>query len=129
MTELRPHNFTGARVRPHRLSFPLVVEDPDERLIEGIPAERFGARRHAAHVLCLVDAHRRDGLAIGAIVLRREIAFGGPLCDELIERAPAPGTALTAKRHPLRDPDQRQLATDPLVRMDPARLASTRKTD
>jgi hypothetical protein len=42
-----------ARVRPHRLSVLLGGDDPENRLVEEIPAEGFGGRRHAVHVLCL----------------------------------------------------------------------------
>jgi hypothetical protein len=37
-------------VRPQRLSFLLVAEDPDEFLVEAIRAEGFGGRRRAVHV-------------------------------------------------------------------------------
>ena len=40
-----------ARVRPHRLSFLLGGDDPENRLVEEIPAEGFGGRRHTVHVL------------------------------------------------------------------------------
>src|ERR1700735_1936246 len=52
-----------ARVRPHRLSFLLGGDDPENRLVEEIPAAGFGGRRHAVDVLCLfrrsprVDPH------------------------------------------------------------------------
>jgi hypothetical protein len=42
-------------VRPKRLSSLLVNDDPDEYLVEGIPAAGFGGRRHAVHVLWLPD--------------------------------------------------------------------------
>jgi hypothetical protein len=41
-------------VRPTRLPFLLVAEDPDECLVEEISAERLGGLRHALHVLCFV---------------------------------------------------------------------------
>jgi hypothetical protein len=49
-----------ARVRPHRLSFLLGGDDPENRLVEEIPAEGFGGRQHAVHVLCFyrTDANR-----------------------------------------------------------------------
>jgi hypothetical protein len=37
-------------VRPHRLSFLLGVDHPESHLVEEIPAEGFGGRRHAVHV-------------------------------------------------------------------------------
>jgi hypothetical protein len=43
-----------ARVRPHRLSFLLGGDDPENRIVEEIPAEGFGARRHAVRVLCFM---------------------------------------------------------------------------
>ena len=46
------------RVRPHRLSFLLGGDDPENRLVEDIPAVGFGGRRHAVHVcvrLSLID--------------------------------------------------------------------------
>ena len=43
--------------------------------------------------------------AIG-IVLRWQIAFRGPLRDELVERTPACGAPLATNRHALRDPEQ-----------------------
>jgi hypothetical protein len=46
-----------ARVRPHRLSLLLGVDDPENRLVEEIPAEGFGGRRHAVHVLCSHVGH------------------------------------------------------------------------
>ena len=41
-----------ARVRPHRLSFLLDGDDPENRIVEEILAAGFGGRRHAVHVLC-----------------------------------------------------------------------------
>jgi hypothetical protein len=41
-----------ARVRPRRLSFLLGGDDPENRIVEEIPAAGFGSRRHAVHVLC-----------------------------------------------------------------------------
>jgi hypothetical protein len=40
-----------ARARPHRLSFLLGGDDPENRLVEDIPAEGFGGRRHAVSFL------------------------------------------------------------------------------
>ena len=45
-----------ARVRPHRLSFLLGGDDPENRFVEEIPAAGFGGRRHAVHVLCFCGA-------------------------------------------------------------------------
>ena len=39
-----------ARVRPHRLSCLRGGDDPENRLVEEIPAEGFGGRRRAVHV-------------------------------------------------------------------------------
>ena len=47
-----------ARVRPHRLSFLLGGDDPEIRLVEEIPAEGFGGRRHVVHVICFDEAAR-----------------------------------------------------------------------
>jgi hypothetical protein len=43
-----------AGVCPHRLAFLLSGDDPENRLVEEIPAEGFGGRRHAVHVLCFI---------------------------------------------------------------------------
>jgi hypothetical protein len=40
-----------ARARPHRLSFLPGGDDPGNRIVEEIPAEGFGGRRHAVHFL------------------------------------------------------------------------------
>jgi hypothetical protein len=42
-----------ACVLPHCLSFLLGGDDPENRLVEEIPAEGFGGRRHAVHVFAL----------------------------------------------------------------------------
>ena len=47
-----------ARVRPHRLSFLLGGDDPENRIVEEIPAAGYGGRRHAVHVLCLEVARQ-----------------------------------------------------------------------
>jgi hypothetical protein len=39
-----------ASVRPHRLSFLLGGDDPENRRVEEVPAAGLGGRRHAAHV-------------------------------------------------------------------------------
>jgi hypothetical protein len=39
-----------ARACPHRLSFLLGGDDPENRLVEENPAAGFGGRRHAVHV-------------------------------------------------------------------------------
>ena len=47
-----------ARARPHRLSFLLGGDDPENRIVEEIPAAGFGGQRHAVHVcvrLSLID--------------------------------------------------------------------------
>ena len=46
-----------------------------------------------------------EDLPIG-VVLRREIAFGGPLRDALVERCRRERAPLTAIRHAVRDPEQ-----------------------
>ena len=46
-----------ARVRPHRLSFLLGGDDPENRIVAEIPDEGFGGRRHAVHVLCFHVGH------------------------------------------------------------------------
>ena len=48
-----------ARVRPHRFSFLLGGDDPENRLVEEIPAAGFGGRRHAVHVLCFLKSSTR----------------------------------------------------------------------
>jgi hypothetical protein len=44
-----------ARARPHRLSFLLGGDDPENRIVEEIPAEGFDGPRHAVHVLCFAS--------------------------------------------------------------------------
>jgi hypothetical protein len=41
-----------ASVRPQRLSFLLGGHGPENRIVEEIPAEGFGGRRHSVHVFC-----------------------------------------------------------------------------
>ena len=48
-----------ARVRPHRLSFLLGGDDPENRFVEEIPAAGFGGRRHVVRVLCF-PSHERE---------------------------------------------------------------------
>ena len=43
-----------ARVRPRRLSFLLGGDDPENRLVEEIPAAGFDGRRHALCFLCFL---------------------------------------------------------------------------
>jgi hypothetical protein len=48
-----------ARARPHRLSVLHGGDDPENRLVEEIPAEGFSGLRHAANDLCL-PSHGRE---------------------------------------------------------------------
>jgi hypothetical protein len=45
------------RVRPHRLSFLLGGNDPENPIVEEILDEGFGGRRHAVRVLCFHVGH------------------------------------------------------------------------
>jgi hypothetical protein len=42
------------RVCPHRLWFMLGGDDPENRVVEEIPAEGFGGRLHVMHARCLL---------------------------------------------------------------------------
>jgi hypothetical protein len=57
-----------ARARPHRLSALHGGDDPENRLVEEIPAERFGGRRHAVHVFPLLVAS--DSVETGGLFSR-----------------------------------------------------------
>jgi putative DNA methylase len=61
-----------ARVRPHRLSFLLGGDVPATRIVEEIPAEGFGVRRHAVHALCF-SALKADLTITGTWPMRTEL--------------------------------------------------------
>ena len=54
-----------ARVRPHRLSVLHGGDDPENRLVEEIPAAGFGGRRHVVHVLCFCGRSGTSGVGPG----------------------------------------------------------------
>ena len=82
-----------ARARPHRLSFLLGGDDPENRLGAEIPAKGFGGRRHWVHVAF--------GIAQSSTTARSGLFEPSPLLLLDAYAILSPTMRLSSCKHPL----------------------------